>query len=83
MLPRARLNLPALARAWVVYLVLGCLVVAAYFTILAPSLQDPVYNLLGISSVGATALGIWRWRAGRQRQIPSAVAPTDEIPRRL
>ena len=67
MLPRARLNLPALARAWVVYLVLGCLVVAAYFTILAPSLQDPVYNLLGISSVGATALGIWRWRPARQR----------------
>src|SRR5664280_1057124 len=67
MLPRARLNLPALARAWVVYLVLGCLVVAAYFTILAPSLQGPVYNLLGISSVGATALGIWRWRPARQR----------------
>ena len=67
MLPRARLNLPALARAWVVYLVLGCLVVAAYFTIVAPSLQDPVYNFLGISSVGATALGIWRWRPARQR----------------
>ena len=64
---RTRLDLSVLARAWVIYLILGCLVVAAYFTILAPSLQDPVYNLLGISAVCATAFGIWRWRPARQR----------------
>ena len=61
-LPRPRFCLSVLARAWVVYLVLGCLVVAAYFTILSPAQQDPVYNLLGISATGAIAIGIWRWR---------------------
>ncbi len=59
---RSRLGLSALAQAWVVYLVLGCLVVAAYFTVLDPTLQDPVYNLLGISATAAVAVGIWRWR---------------------
>lgn len=64
---RPRFTLSVLAQGWVIYLILGCLVVAAYFTILDSTLQDPVYNLLGISAVGATALGIWRWRPARQR----------------
>ena len=66
-LPRARINASVLPSAWVAYLILGCLIATAYFTILDPTLQDPVYNLLGISAVGAIAIGIWRWNPVRRR----------------
>jgi hypothetical protein len=66
-LPRARINASWLPSAWVAYLILGCLITTAYFTILDPTLQDPVYNLLGISAVGAIAIGIWRWNPVRRR----------------
>jgi len=62
-----RIGPSVLARAWIVYLILGILVVAAYFVAIDPNLQDAAYNLCGASAVGAMFIGAWLWRPERLR----------------
>src|SRR5450756_803802 len=62
-----RIGPSVLARAWIVYLILGILVVAAYFVAIDPNLQDAAYNLCGASAVGAMFAGAWLWRPARLR----------------
>jgi len=64
---RVRIGPSVLARAWIVYLILGILVVAAYFVAIDPNLQDAAYNLCGASAVGAMFIGAWLWRPARLR----------------
>ena len=64
---RVRIGPSVLARAWIVYLILGILVVAAYFVAIDPNLQDAAYNLCGASAVGAMFIGAWLWRPERLR----------------